>query len=719
MTQLPDNELHDMTATPRVGTINAERVVVAREIHGGIHAQDVTVLTFPSGQGIERVFASVPAQGPRLVGRDRTFAEMRARVADGGKVALHGLPGAGKSALALALAYDEATLVRFSGGVLWAGLGPQPNADNILDLWGVALGVDAASSGRRSPTAAERAQRLNAHLQSVLGGKPFLIVLDDAWTPEAVLDFESFATPGYAVLLTTRDATLARRFVDAPARLVRVEELDEPAALELLTRTAPEAQGAVLDDLRALARAVGYLPLALVLMGRELSVNASQERWLRQTVEHLRSAAERLALTESARRPGLAGVPLSLQAVVELSLDALPDQAARTAFAELGVFAPKPADISRAAAIAVWEVSEDVGESFLRNLNDRGLLEGTGQDRFALHQVLAEVGRARLDDTMPAARHFGYYLALVDADREAWQAIGAELPQIQQAWEWAARGPGRDEQVLQLVAALRLFMERRGLRAQQRAWLERAVEAAHSLGDKAEEGRLLGSLGLGWWQLGGHGKAVDCLERALALARETGDRQSEGRHLGSLGLVLATAMLRDQAIGYYEQALAIARELGDRPGEASHLGALGLAWFEGGLAKLTWGGAAQDAIAPEFRTAIAYYEQALTIARAVGDRTGAGSHLGNLGNAWLQLGDATRALDLLGQAVAILRETGDRPNEGFHLANLGTAYQTLGNVQAARRCWSEALAIYDSYGDPRAAMVKGWLQRTEERGPTA
>ena len=128
----------------------------------------------------------------------------------------------------------------------------------------------------------ERAQRLKAHLQSALGGQPFLVVLDDAWRPEDLLDFEYFSTPGSAVLLTTRDEVLARRYADARSRLVRVQELDEPAALDLLARAAEVPAGAM-AGLRELAQAVGYLPLALVLMARDLATHAGQERWIRQS----------------------------------------------------------------------------------------------------------------------------------------------------------------------------------------------------------------------------------------------------------------------------------------------------------------------------------------------------------------------------------------------------------------------------------------------------
>ena len=51
-----------------------------------------------------------------------------------------------------------------------------------------------------------------------------------------------------------------------------------------------------------------------------------------------------------------------------------------------------------------------------------------------------------------------------------------------------------------------------------------------------------------------------------------------GRLLGTLGLAYAALGQAERAIGFYEQALAIAREIGDRRGEVAELGNLGNAY---------------------------------------------------------------------------------------------------------------------------------------------
>jgi hypothetical protein len=475
----PSDPTDNTAAPPLVNTINAPGgTVLAVETNTGtINAN--TYITYASGARLERMFAAVPAPGPPLVGRSELFAELRTRVTRGGLQALHGLPGAGKTALALALVYDEATLEYFSGGILWAGLGPKANMDGILSLWSTALGVNVSAALSTD----ERAQFLNAHLQHALSSKPFLLVLDDAWRWEDVAPFRHFTARGSALLLTTRDAGLARRFSRTPP--VTAHELCEDAAVELLARACPEALEADAAAFRELARAVGGLPLALVLMGAELATHASQPRWVRAALKRLDSAETRLALQDDQLRPGISGLSLSLRAVIELSLDALPDEASRTAFDVLAVFASKPADFSREAILAIWNVEEAVGDGQIETLYQRGILEATGEDRFTLHQVLASVATARfVQNSDVAARHFAYYRDFVQRN-EAWSSIETELPQIRQAWAWVSQAPGQEADCLDLLWAMRLFMERRGLGTEQLAWYHDGLRAARSLGRRA------------------------------------------------------------------------------------------------------------------------------------------------------------------------------------------------------------------------------------------
>jgi tetratricopeptide (TPR) repeat protein len=711
---------------PLVGVVNAERVVVAREVHGGIHAEQLTVLTLSSGKRIERVFASVPAQGPSLVGRSADFAELQTRVTTGGAHALHGLPGAGKSALALALAYDEATLERFSGGVLWAGLGLQPNVDGILNLWGMALGADVRGAG----TTVERARRLNAHLQESsagIAGRPFLVVLDDAWRWEDVVPFLSLTTPGYAVLLTTRDEALARRFSHRSGReALAVHELPDAAAIELLAQACPEARQADPDGLRELAQAVGGLPLALVLIGRELAANAGQARWVRKTVERLRSAKERLALTEDEPRPGLAGVPLSLRAVVELSLAALGEAA--TAFAQLGVFAPKPADFAREATLAVWQVQDDEGDDRLQSLAHHGLLEPTREDRFTLHQVLGAVARAHLTETPQppaardaAARHFAYYRALVDRDPDAWH--GPDIPQYDQARRWAESTPGWEEQATELTLALLRPVLRLAF---DEEWYASALEEARAKQQPAEEGRLLRGLGDMLLERNDFEAALGHYDRALTASRAAGDRDGEARTLRRVGEVCYRigGLYRDggdlePALGYYQRALAAQREAGDRSGEAR-------TWNDvGGV----------FAMVGEPEAALPNFEQAVAIRRQIGDRDGEARALGNMAKV---LNDRAAALffrvnegagklmaeerdALLGraradleaalgyyqQALAAQRQAGDGAPEANALRqaigtvqyNIGRIRLLQGDVEAALDCYDRALATQREAGD--------------------
>ncbi|MBN1934142.1 MAG: tetratricopeptide repeat protein, partial [Anaerolineae bacterium] len=66
-------------------------------------------------------------------------------------------------------------------------------------------------------------------------------------------------------------------------------------------------------------------------------------------------------------------------------------------------------------------------------------------------------------------------------------------------------------------------------------------------------------------------------------------------------------------------------------------------------------------------------------------------------------------------ALTIAREIGDRRGEGSDLGNLGNAYRNLGQVEKAIECMSQAAEIFDEIKSPNAALVRGWLEKLQQK----
>ncbi len=110
------------------------------------------------------------------------------------------------------------------------------------------------------------------------------------------------------------------------------------------------------------------------------------------------------------------------------------------------------------------------------------------------------------------------------------------------------------------------------------------------------------------------------------------------------------------------------------------------------------------------RDFIRWQETALHAARQLHDRRGEGTHLGNLGNAYSDLGEVRTAIDYHEQALAISREIGDRRGEGNALGSLGIAYKNLGEIEKAREFMETALKIFEEIESPNANIVRRWLE---------
>lgn len=101
------------------------------------------------------------------------------------------------------------------------------------------------------------------------------------------------------------------------------------------------------------------------------------------------------------------------------------------------------------------------------------------------------------------------------------------------------------------------------------------------------------------------------------------------------------------------------------------------------------------------RERIQWLEAALSAARRLKDQIAEGKHLNGLGLAYLRLGEAGRALELLQSSLAILNKVGDRRAEGEVLCNIGYAYVNLGAPVPAIHYSERALSVVREHQDFR------------------
>ena len=140
---------------------------------------------------------------------------------------------------------------------------------------------------------------------------------------------------------------------------------------------------------------------------------------------------------------------------------------------------------------------------------------------------------------------------------------------------------------------------------------------------------------------------------------------------------------KQKALEYYEKALPIFKAVGDRYGEGS---------------VLNNSGAVYDDLGQKDK-ALEYYEKALPIQQAVGNRSGEATTLNNIGAMYDDLGQKEKALAHYEKALLIRKAMGDRSGEATVLSNIGLVYSDLGQKYKALRYYEKALPISREVGD--------------------
>ncbi len=295
------------------------------------------------------------------------------------KAAIIGMGGVGKTELALQYARKHYYLNSYPGGLCWleakqANLGTQIvsfarthlnlNPPDNLDLW----------------------QQVQYCWRNWGEGK-VLIILDD------VADYEEikfYLPPGesrFSLLLTTRQR------LGVSIKCLDLEVLSPAAALELLKAIVGDRRiERELEPATALCQWLGYLPLALELVGRYLSKDKTLTlAKVRARLEEKRLAARALCKTEA----DMTG-QLGIAAAFELTWSRLSEEA-RELGCWLSLFAPAPFDWDLVEACwAEWD-EEDLEEVRNEYLVSWHLLQLTEKHQYLLHPLIREFFQTKLE----------------------------------------------------------------------------------------------------------------------------------------------------------------------------------------------------------------------------------------------------------------------------------------------------------------------------------
>jgi tetratricopeptide (TPR) repeat protein len=667
-------------------------------------------------------------------------------------VAIDGMPGIGKSALAVHAAHRLAETGRHPAGLLFVDLqahtaGHEPvGAGAALDTLLRQLGVPA----ERIPASVTARAAL---WRAELAGRSAVIVLDNAAGTEHVRALLPGASASL-VLITSR-----RRLVDLDgAHAISMDVLQARAGTALFASIVGERAraepGAVLDVLQL----CGFLPLAVRIAAARLR---HRPRW---RVEHL---AARLR-DERRRLAELSTSDRSVGAAFTLSYEHL-DAGQQRMFRLLGVHPGRDIDAHAAGALTGAHAAD--AEDLLEDLLDANVLVQYVPGRYTFHDLLREHARAlaAAEETAEARdaaltrlldHYRGTAAAAIDllypfgklrrpavpetgvptvpfrdaADAGAW--LEAERANLVAA---AAHAADHDRRLRagQLASVLHPYLDGHAHHADAVTMHTGAVEAARRNGDKRTEARALLDLAWVYWRQGRYAESSGTCQAAMGLCREIGDSFGESRAHNTLGNVCLAQHEYERAHHHLAQALALSREIGNPVGEAYALNNLGISHERQGrhdeavdhhqralalhrrLASRNGEARALDLLGQahlrlgHYEVARLHHQQALELYRAQGNRGDEAAPRNGLGDVARTIGDLDEAIEHHSDALAIARELGNRPEEARAHRALALIRRDLGSPDAARAHAEQALELYAGLGVPDAEEIAALLKTLE------
>ncbi|MFC4332026.1 tetratricopeptide repeat protein [Streptomyces andamanensis] len=543
-----------------------------------------------------------PRSGPRatpclprelrpLIGRDREIAEGLRLLEESvgaatSAVVVTGSPGIGKSAVALRI--SKLAAESYPDGQFHIDLalssGGGTSDDLVLALLHTLLpGGDHVPEGRR--------QQL-ALLRSTLSHSRVLLLVDDVVSEEALLEVLSMEGP-FALVCTSRPK------LSGLTGLVRAIELEPLPAQhsEELVREVAGPDRLTGTQVSALAEACAGHPLALHIAAAHLARRSktSVDRYLDDITSPDRGVR------------ALKAGQTALEPVLERSFDALgPEQAAL--FTTLGILPHMSLTtdvIAAAAAASLEELDDDRIDAMtdlLDSLFELSLIEQIDDDRFVLHEILHRFARLKSAPTSAKSREAVIHrtcLVLAVRAQSSTESIGfmdkeATVPAQSNADALRTLNADRPGAVAMTELArqhevweplVRLAAELTGFLWHGGHWtdLERVYQCVLEAGTRAGESDwtavALHNLATVASHVGDSQRATDLLQHSAMTAHEADNPHQMFMAELALGALLINLGRARDAIPFLRHGLPFWRIIDDRHTLANALGNLGQAYM--------------------------------------------------------------------------------------------------------------------------------------------